>query len=177
MYLAPFDHDLAFLAHHAITIAFLLASLHLNLGGSACVIGLLLGEITSPFYHVYNCLNGLRTWHPTAENMFRWWAPLFTAVFALVRTGCGPIASFWWCNKVLVMDVPLLHKSIWIICSIGICAVSQLFTYGFVKDTYQLLTSPPLHSSSPAAGNGAAKIGERQARAGVAAVAAATKSD
>jgi hypothetical protein len=44
------------------------------------------------------------------------------------------------------MDVPLLHRSIWIIASIGITAVSQPFTYGFVKDTYELLTSPSLHS-------------------------------
>jgi hypothetical protein len=64
------------------------------------------------------------------------------------------------------MDVPLLHRTIWILASIGICAVSQPFTYGFVKDTYQLLTSPALHSSSSA---------QRQTRARAAA--AAAKSD
>lgn len=177
VYLAPFEPDPVFIVHHVASAAFLLASLHLNRGGSACVIGLLLGEVTSPFYHVYNCLNGLRTWHPTAENIFRWWAPLFTAFFALVRTGCGPVASYWWCNKVAVMDVPLLHRTIWIIASIGICAVSQPFTYGFVKDTYQLLMSPALHSSSPAARKRAATFEERQTRARVAAVAAAAAKD
>jgi hypothetical protein len=87
-----------------------------------------------------------------------WWAPLFTAFFALVRSVCGPVASYWWCGKVAAMDVPILHRTIWIIASIGICAVSQPFTYGFVKDTYQLLTSPAIHSSSPSGGGADAVV-------------------
>lgn len=57
--------------------------------------------------------------------------------------------------------MPILHRSVWIIASIGITAVSQPFTYGFVKDTYELLTSPALHSSSPVGTAGVEAIEER----------------
>ena len=142
VYLAPFSDEYVYIVHHVGTALFLLASLHSQVGGSACLFGLLIGEVTNPFFHVYNCLDGLREWHPSADSLFRYWAPVFTAFFLIVRTVLAPPTSFWWCSKVAAMDAPLLHRSIWIFASVGIMSVSQLFSYSFAKDTYKLLSSP-----------------------------------
>ena len=145
---------MVFVVHHVGTALFLIASLHLQRASTACLFGLFIGELTNPLFHIWNILDGLRPWHPFADQMFRWWAPLFTIVFLAVRTVAGPISSWWWCNKVAVMDAPVLHKAIWIAASVGIMLVSQFFSVDFVKHTYNLLKSPSQYSQEAMAKGG-----------------------
>lgn len=155
-YLLPYaSQDTMFILHHIITVLFLGASLHCQLGGHAIALGLFAGEVTNPVFHIYNVLNDSRAWSPTAEAAFRWWAPFFTSFFTLVRTAIGVPMAFWWSGRVATMAAPLPHRCIWIVAAFGITAVSQLFVRDFIRSTHALLSKPaalaqPKRAAAPA---------------------------
>ena len=140
VYLIPFSpRQVVFILHHVVTALFILASLHTQSGGAAVLLGLFLGEVTNPLYHLYNVLGTLRHTHPPAAIAHRLITPLFTTFFVIVRSILGPPILIWWCSKVLVLDVPLTHRCIWMVASVGITLVSQKFSYRFIKETYDVL--------------------------------------
>lgn len=140
MYLIPFSpKEVLFILHHVVTALFILASLHTQSGGAAVLLGLFLGEVTNPLYHLYNVLGTLRPTYPPAAVAHRLVTPLFTTFFVIVRSILGPPILIWWCSKVIVLDVPLMHRCIWMVASVGITLISQKFSYRFIKETYSVL--------------------------------------
>jgi len=128
-----------FTLHHVVTGLFLLTSLHTQKGGHAVSLGLFIGELTNPMFHIFNILNECRAWKQQAEVVYRWWAPCFACFFTAVRTIFGVPMSIYWSWKVSGLDVPLLHRCVWIVSCLGITAVSQIFACNFVKHAAELM--------------------------------------
>lgn len=133
-YLLPYDRDIPFLAHHAISAAFLGAALGLRQAGAATLFGMWIGEVTNPFFHFYNGLDLLRRTNARAAALFPLWGVPFCIVFISVRTLAGPLISYWWCPKVWALPAPAWARVLWVLTSVGITLVSQTFSLQFVRD-------------------------------------------
>ena len=67
LFLIPFTPtDFLFIAHHLMTIVYMMSALHLNRGGLSCLILMVLGESTSLFQNSWLISRELRHEHPVS---------------------------------------------------------------------------------------------------------------
>jgi hypothetical protein len=98
-----------FLAHHFLSISYLISVLRLGVGGSSTVFVFFIGEVTSPVFNSFTVLNEIRREYryPWARRLFRLVSPVFTFSFILVRTFISiPLVA--WYSKRLLFDSPAI---------------------------------------------------------------------
>lgn len=101
--------DPLFLAHHFLSISYLISVLRLGVGGSSTVFVFFIGEVTSPVFNSFTVLNEIRREYryPWARRLFRLVSPVFTFSFILVRTFISiPLVA--WYSKRLLFDSPAI---------------------------------------------------------------------
>jgi hypothetical protein len=131
--------DTMFLAHHFITLAYMLSAHFIGAGHYSAMLLMYFGEITNPVHNTYLICEIAAALHPgpNVETLLFYSFKVFVVFYAAVRIVLGPILGVWIIYDLIVTKagrakVPLVASVLWCTAMVGVLHGS----FGYAKKMF-----------------------------------------